>query len=86
MAATGKQLKQSVKVFHSLMLYRRLPTNEGGEMRIKRTVKNAYLCFLSVNRLCALTLIIETVDTINRGAFMVATQQEKVLWVFNLVS
>lgn len=24
-AATGKQLKQSVKVFHSLMLYRRLP-------------------------------------------------------------
>lgn len=25
MAATGKQLKQSVKVFHSLMLYRRLP-------------------------------------------------------------
>lgn len=25
MAATGKQLKQSVKVFHSLMLYRLLP-------------------------------------------------------------
>jgi hypothetical protein len=25
MAATGRQLKQSVKVFHSLMLYRRLP-------------------------------------------------------------
>jgi hypothetical protein len=24
-AATGKQLKQSVKVFHSLMLYRLLP-------------------------------------------------------------
>ena len=25
MAATGRQLKQSVKVFHNLMLYRRLP-------------------------------------------------------------
>lgn len=25
MAATGKQLKQSVKVFHSFMLYRLLP-------------------------------------------------------------
>ena len=25
MAAMGRQLKQSVKVFHSLMLYRRLP-------------------------------------------------------------
>ena len=25
MAAIGKQLKQSVKVFHSLMLYRLLP-------------------------------------------------------------
>lgn len=27
-AATGKQLKQSVKVFHSLMLYRRLPAQK----------------------------------------------------------
>jgi hypothetical protein len=27
-AATGRQLKQSVKVFHSLMLYRRLPARE----------------------------------------------------------
>lgn len=27
-AAIGRQLKQSVKVFHSLMLYRRLPTNK----------------------------------------------------------
>ena len=27
MAATGRQLKQSVNVFHSLMLYRRLPAD-----------------------------------------------------------
>ena len=31
MAATGKQLKQSVKVFHSRMLYRRLPGERGRE-------------------------------------------------------
>jgi hypothetical protein len=29
MAATGRQLKQSVNVFHSLMLYLRLPAYEG---------------------------------------------------------
>lgn len=28
MAAMGRQLKQSVKVFHSLMLYRLLPAQE----------------------------------------------------------
>lgn len=28
MAATGKQLKQSVKVFHSRMLYRLLPVGD----------------------------------------------------------
>ena len=27
-AAIGRQLKQSVKVFHSLMLYRRLPAED----------------------------------------------------------
>lgn len=32
-----------------------------------------------------LTLIIKAIDSINRGALMVATQQEKVLWVFNLI-
>lgn len=36
-AATGRQLKQSVKVFHSLMLYLRLPK-----------IHNYYYCFPSV--------------------------------------
>ena len=31
-AAIGKQLKQSVKVFHSLMLYLRLPRESGVDM------------------------------------------------------
>ena len=32
MAATGRQLKQSVKVFHSLMLYLRLPENKNNKL------------------------------------------------------
>jgi len=33
MAAMGRQLKQSVKVFHSLMLYLRLPAGENSKHR-----------------------------------------------------
>jgi len=32
-----------------------------------------------------LTFIIETIDTVDRGAFMVATQDEEILGVFDLV-
>jgi len=38
MAAMGRQLKQSVKVFHSLMLYRRLP---GYQLQLPQAVNNA---------------------------------------------
>jgi hypothetical protein len=38
-AATGRQLKQSVKVFQSLILYRRLPTNNYSLI----TYKDCYL-------------------------------------------
>lgn len=31
-AAIGRQLKQSVKIFHSLILYRRLPNREEGDL------------------------------------------------------
>jgi hypothetical protein len=33
MAATGRQLKQSVKVFHNLMLYLRLPEKNNFKKR-----------------------------------------------------
>ena len=36
MAATGKQLKQSVNVFQSLMLYRRLPARHGKDRQTDR--------------------------------------------------
>ena len=38
-AATGKQLKQSVKVFHNLMLYLLLPASAKREKEIKRERK-----------------------------------------------
>ena len=33
----------------------------------------------------ALTLIIKAIDTVYRGAFVVATQQKEVLWIFDFV-
>lgn len=83
MAATGKQLKQSVKVFHSLMLYRRLPIDTP-----KTQKGNIYHLKINSHPSCVspeLTLIIKAVDSINRGALVVTAEQEKVLWVFDLV-
>lgn len=39
MAATGKQLKQSVKVFHNLMLYRLLPIHPERAYHLKKNLK-----------------------------------------------
>lgn len=85
MAATGKQLKQSVKVFHSFMLYRRLPTNERASENLMSCQQNGCDIFPVYKKYSALTLVIKAVDSINRGAFVVSTEQEKVLWIFDLV-
>lgn len=85
MAATGKQLKQSVKVFHNLMLYRRLPTQKKKIKKIMQDLTLQICLGFLLEASFVLTLIIKAIDSINRGAFMVATQQEKVLWVFNLI-
>lgn len=68
MAAMGKQLKQSVNVFHNLTLYLLLPrpVNDGLDS--------------------SLTLVVETVDTIDGSTLMVASQYEEVLGIFDLVS
>jgi hypothetical protein len=71
MAATGRQLKVSVKVFHSLMLYLRLPVVRVREVGRERG---------------SLTLVIEAVDAIDRGTLVVATEDEEVLGVLDLVS
>ena len=44
MAATGRQLKQSVNVFHNLMLYRRLPEKS------RTIIETKYYCYLSYKR------------------------------------
>lgn len=85
MAATGKQLKQSVKVFHNLMLYRRLPAPQKNKIKLMQDLKLQICLGFLLEASFVLTLIIKAIDSINRGAFMVATQQEKVLWVFNLI-
>lgn len=42
-AATGRQLKQSVKVFHNFMLYRRLPAAHR-ESLMPETVEDRTIC------------------------------------------
>ena len=74
-AAIGRQLKQSVNVFHNLMLYRRLPESEqeGETQNFGRATD-------------PLTFIIKPVYPIDTGTFMISTQDEEVLRIFDLVS
>lgn len=65
---TGRQLKQSVNAFQSLMLYLLLPS-------INFRTRESLL----------LTFIIKPVDSVNRGALVIPPQQEKILWVLDLV-
>ena len=76
MAAMGKQLKQSVNVFHSLMLYRRLPIGSRHTTYQNRTKGTQ-------NRM--LTLIVETINSIDTCTFMVTTENEEILGVLDLV-
>jgi hypothetical protein len=76
-AATGRQLKQSVKVFQILMLYRRLPApgSDGQEIKHVEATRTGA---------CVLTFIIETVNSVDRGALVVAAEDEEILWIFYL--
>ena len=74
MAAMGRQLKQSVNVFHSLMLYRRLP----------------WLCFqyrprFEVMKKVQHTFVIKTVNSVDACTLVVSTKDEKVFRVLDLV-
>ena len=71
-AAMGKQLKQSVNVFHSFTLYRRLPKGIGRVDKFRR------------RRRCCPTFIVETVDSIDRSTFVISAKQEEILRVFDL--
>jgi hypothetical protein len=71
MAAIGKQLKQSVKVFQSLMLYRLLP-----KVRMKvfgiRTLIELGL-FGQSPEPSLLTFVIKSIDTIDASALVVTS-------------
>jgi hypothetical protein len=69
MAAMGRQLKQSVKVFHNLMLYRRLPVCQ---LSLQLTSMRP-------------TLVVEPVDPIDTGTLVVTSEDEKVFRVLDLV-
>ncbi len=88
MAAMGRQLKQSVKVFHSLMLYRRLP---GCERRGCRQYKTLVSCGAEKRGSLwgwgrwVLTFVIKAVNPVDTSTLVVSTQYEKVFGIFNLV-
>jgi hypothetical protein len=73
MAATGRQLKVSVKIFQSLMLYLRLPVGEKGSKEEGLTGGGQ-------------TFVIEAIDAVDGGALMVATKDKEVFRIFDLVS
>ena len=73
MAAIGRQLKQSVNVFHSLMLYRRLPENARYQIRDALYRKEPLR-----------TLIVESVNAVDTCAFVIAAENEEVFGVFDL--
>ena len=82
------QLKQSVKVFQSLMLYLLLPEDEVVDnlyhtRRICKKIlaKNSIRIKEKGSANGELTFIIEAVDSVDRGALVVSSQQEEVLGV-----
>ena len=76
MAATGRQLKQSVKVFHNLMLYLLLPT------KTIITLALGYLWLDAVSHQVKLlgceynllTFIVKSVDSVDGGTLVVAAE------------
>lgn len=53
----------------------------------KANYKIEYICILYTHtRRNTLTLVVEAIYPVDGGALVIPSQQEKVLWVFNLVS
>ena len=50
-----------------------------------QAIKAVGECLPQLDVIASLTLVVEAVYTIDRGAFMIATENEKVLGVFDLV-
>lgn len=80
-AAIGRQLKQSVNVFHSLMLYRLLPRiikqKKSGKKQNKEEEK--------VKKKDKLAFIVEAIDSIDASALVVTTKQEEIFRILDFV-
>jgi len=76
-AAMGRQLKQSVNVFQSLILYRRLPRRT----QHVNTRTRARLVSEGVER----TFVVKAVNSVDGGTLVVAAKDEKVFRVLDLV-
>ena len=75
MAAMGRQLKQSVNVFHSLILYLRLPyTNQYKFGEQSRRGEREWDTF-----------IVKSVDPVDACTFMVSSKNKEVFGVFDFV-
>jgi hypothetical protein len=68
MAAIGKQLKQSVKVFQSLILYRLLPIG----MKVIRIFLH-WVIWSKAWGASLLTFVIKSIDTVDASALVVAS-------------
>lgn len=75
MAATGKQLKQSVNVFHNLMLYLLLPTPREHATEGERGGVRGRLTF-----------IVESIYPVDRGTLVVPSEEKEVFRVLDFVS
>jgi hypothetical protein len=78
-AAMGRQLKQSVNVFQSLILYRRLP----GRTQYVNTCMPIRLSSRGRGR--GRTFVVKAVNSVDGGALVVAAKDEKVFGVLDLV-
>lgn len=56
--------------------------NDGGN---RQAVEAVGECFPQLDVVPSLALVVETIDTVDGGALVVASQDEKVFWVLNLV-
>ena len=66
-AASGRQLKQSVNVFQSY--------------RIKKKISSRSRRFKYLDIIPTFTFVIEAVDSVDGGALVIASKKKEVLWV-----
>lgn len=50
------------------------------------TIETVCECFPQLNVVPSLALVIKSIDSIDGSTLVISSQEEKVLWVFNLVS